>query len=127
MSKNALAKEIDRQVRRLVAEQTRARLALGFDAAIIASHNVFGMGPGRSAAFANAYNDAMEQLAELYVSDCDENHDKRIDYAKGKRDEIIRKIVGEQNFVPFDRTYGLAQFDELRRIRVIQEAAPDGG
>lgn len=127
MSKNALAKEIDRQVRRLVSEQTRARLALGFDAAIIAAHNVFGMGPGRSAAFANAYNDAMEQLAELYVSDCDENHDKRIDYAKGKRDEIIRKIVGEQNFVPFDRTYGLAQFDELRRIRVIQEAANGGG
>ena len=39
MSKpSALAREIDRQVRRIVAEQTRARLALGFDAAIIAAH-----------------------------------------------------------------------------------------
>ena len=118
---SALAREIDRQVRRIVAEQTRARIALGFDAAIIAAHEVFGMGPGRAAAFANAYNDAMQQLADLYVSDFDQSRDKQIDYAKGKRDEIIRKIVGEQNFVPFDKTYGLAQFDELRRIRVIQE------
>ena len=122
MSKpSALVREIDRQVRRIVAEQTRARLALGFDAAIIAAHKTFGMGPGRAAAFANDYNEAMEFLADLYVSDCEDNRDKQIDYAKGKRDEIIRKIVGEQNFVPFDKTYGLAQFDELRRIRVIQE------
>ena len=122
MSKpSAVAREIDRQVRLIVAEQTRARIALGFDAAIIAAHECFGMGPGRAAAFANAYNDAMQQLADLYVSDFDQSRDKQIDYAKGKRDEIIRKIVGEQNFVPFDRTYGLAQFDELRRIRVIQE------
>lgn len=117
----------DRIARKIVAEQTRARLALGFDAAIIAAHEAFGMGPGRAAAFANAYSEAMEQLADLYVSDCEENRDKQIDYAKGKRDEIIRKIVGEQNFVPFDKTYGLAQFDELRRIRVIQEGPADGG
>lgn len=121
MSKpSALAREIDRQVRRIVAEQTRARLALGFDAAIIAAHEAFGMGPGRAAAFANAYNDAMQQLADLYVSDCEDNRDKRIDYAKGKRDEIICKIVGKENFVPFDKTYGLAYMDELCRIRVIQ-------
>ena len=119
---SALAREIDRQVRRIVAEQTRARLALGFDAALIAAHESFGMGPGRAAAFANAYSEAMEQLADLYVSDCEDNRDKQIDYAKGKRDEIIRKIVGEQNFVPFDKTYGLAYMDELRRIRVMQEA-----
>ena len=118
---SALAREIDRQVRRIVAEQTRARLALGFDAALIAAHESFGMGPGRAAAFANAYSEAMEQLADLYVSDCEDNRDKQIDYAKGKRDEIIRKIVGEQNFVPFDKTYGLAYMDELRRIRVMQE------
>ena len=124
---SALAREIDRQVRRIVAEQTRARLALGFDAALIAAHESFGMGPGRAAAFANAYSEAMEQLADLYVSDCEDNRDKQIDYAKGKRDEIIRKIVGEQNFVPFDKTYGLAYMDELRRIRVMQEAPPDVG
>ena len=101
MSKpSALAREIDRQVRRIVAEQTRARIALGFDAAIIAAHETFGMGPGRAVAFANAYNDAMHELAELYVSDCEENRDKQIDYAKGKRDEIIRKIVVSRTSSP---------------------------
>jgi hypothetical protein len=128
MSKpSALAREIDRQVRLIVAEQTKARLALGFDAAILAANKTFHMGPGRAAAFGEAYNEAMQELAELYVSDCEENRDKQIDYAKGKRDEIIRKIVGEKNFVPFDRFYGLAYMDELRRIRVIQEGPNNGG
>ena len=103
--------------RRLVAEQTRTRLALGFDAAILAAHEVFGMGPGRAAAFANAYNDALELLAGLYLDDARDNKDPGIDYAKGKRDELIRRIVGEENFVPFDRFYGGAYVDELRRVR----------
>ena len=93
--------------------------AASFDAAIIAAHEVFHMGPGRAAAFANAYNEAMEQLAGLYVSDAEENHDKRIDYAKGKRDELILSIVGPENFGPFDSAYGEAYFDELRRIRLM--------
>lgn len=113
----------DRIARRLVAEQTRARVMMGFDAAIIAAHEVFGMGPGRAAAFANAYTEAIEQLAGMYVDDCDNNGDKNIDYSKGKRDELIRGIVGEANFVPFDRAYGDAYIDELKRIRVMQKEA----
>ena len=77
----------NRMAQRIIGEQTRARVALGFDAAIIAAHEVFKMGPGRSAAFATAYNEAMEWLAELYISDCDENHDKQLAYAK---DELKR-------------------------------------
>lgn len=34
---------------------------------------------------------------------------------------LIRKIVGEDNFVEFDRAYGEAYMDELKRIRVKQE------
>lgn len=114
----------ERIARQLVANQTRARVMLGFDAAIIAAHEVFQMGPGRAADFATAYNSAMEELADLYVSDCDEHGDKRIDYAKGKRDELIRRIVGEDNFVSFDKAYGEAYMDELKRIRVMQEKTP---
>ena len=95
-------------------------MALGFDAAIIAAHEVFKMWPGRSSAFATAYNEAMEWLAELYISDCDENHDKQLAYAKGKRDELIRSIVGDENFVPFDLVYGQAYMDELKRIRLME-------
>lgn len=46
-----------------------------------------------------------------------------IEYAKAKRDEAIRRIVGEENFVEFDRAYGAAYMDELMRIRVSQRAA----
>ena len=119
-TKNQVLILAERIARQLVAEQTRARVMLGFDAAILAAHEVFQLGPGRAAAFANAYNDAIEQLAQLYVDDADKHKDKHIDYAKGTRDELIRRIVGEENFVPFDRAYGEAWIDELKRIRVMQ-------
>lgn len=118
-TKNSMIVLADKIARKIVAEQTRARLMLAFDAAIIAAHEVFQMGPGRAGAFANAYNEAMEELAELYVSDAEENHDKRIDYAKGKRDALIRSIVGAENFLEFDRAYGEAYIDELKRIRLM--------
>ena len=103
-----------------MANQTRARLAIAFDAALIAAHEVLQLGPGRAAAFAQAYGDAMEQLATLYIDDCDKNKDKHLDYAKGTRDRIIKAIVGEDNFVPFDESYGAAVMDELRRIRIVE-------
>lgn len=111
----------NRMARAIVAEQTRARLQMGFDAALIAAHEVFQLGPGRAEAYQKAYNEAMEQLAELYISDCEENNDAKLDYAKGTRDALIRSIVGEKCFVPFDIAYGQAYMDELRRIRVMKE------
>lgn len=101
-----------------IANQTKARLQMGFDGAIIAAHKVFKMGPGRSAAFRDAYNKAMDWLADLYVTDADENKDEKLVYVKAKRDELIRSIVGDENFVPFDISYGQAYMDEAKRIRV---------
>ena len=107
--------------RETIANQTRARLSISFDAALIAAHEVLQLGPGRAQAFANAYSNAMNELADLFISDCDENHDKQIVYAKAKRDELIRSIVGEANFVPFDVSYGNAVMDELKRVRVMND------
>ena len=95
--------------RKIVAEQTRARIMMGFDAAIIAAGEMFGLNPDNAAEF-----------CEMYISDCDGNGDKQIWYAKGKRDEAILKIVGEKNFVPFDKAYGEAYIDELKRIRIMR-------
>lgn len=106
--------------RETIANQTRARLSIAFDAALIAAHEVFQLGPGRAAAFANAYGKAMDDLATLFIADCDENNDKQLVYAKAKRDELIRSIVGEKNFQPFDRCYGNAVMDELKKIRVME-------
>lgn len=125
MSKPSAALRMAQEMcRRLVAEQTRARLSISFDAALIAAHEVLQLGPGRAAAFAQAYGAAMEELADLFLRDCEENHDKHLDYAKAKRDELIRCIVGDANFQPFDRCYGDAVMDELRRARVIEGGKP---
>ena len=121
MSKpSAVVRMAQEMCRQLVAEQTKTRLALGCDAAVIAANRVFHMGPGRAAAFAQAYNEAMEELATLFLDDARENKDAGIDYAKGKRDEVIRRIVGEDNFVPFDRFYAAVYVDELRRVRSLE-------
>ena len=118
---SATAYIAEQLARRMVAEQTRARVMLGFDAAILAAADMFDLNPDNAAEFCEKYNAAMEELATLYISDCDENKDKQLWYAKGKRDEVIRKIVGEANFVPFDKAYGEAYMDELKRIRVMDE------
>lgn len=121
-AKNQVLILAERISKKLVAEQTTARLALAFDAAILAAHEVFGMGPGRAAAFRDAYMDAMEELAGMFIDDADKktgNGDRDLTFAKSKRDEAIRKIVGDEMFVPFDRDYGSAYIDELRRIRIM--------
>ena len=118
--KNMMLLMAQEMCKRLVAEQTKTRLALGCDAAVIAANRVFHMGPGRAAAFAQAYSEAMNELAGLFLDDARENGDAGIDYAKGKRDQLIRRIVGEENFVPFDRFYAMVYVDELRRVRSLQ-------
>jgi len=116
--KNQVLIIAERIAKDLVAEQTKARLSLGMDAAIIAAHEALGMGPGRAEAFRSAYCAAMEELADLFIDDADGNGDHTLEYAKTKRDQVIRAIVGEDNFVPFDRSYGWAYMDELMRVRV---------
>ena len=123
MAKNVLGPQIEAMARirtkQLVAEQTKARLCMGMDAAILAAHEVFGLGPGRAAAFRDAYVASMEELATLFIEDAD--GDVRLEYAKAKRDEAIRRIVGEELFVPFDVCYGQAYMDELKRVRIMKE------
>lgn len=119
MSKqSALAMMANAAAKKIVAEQTRVRLVIGFDAALIAAHEVLKLGPGRAAAFANAYHEALDDLATLYLED---SKDKQMEYGKGKRDQVIRKILGDANFVPYEKIYGDTYVDEFNRIRVLME------
>ncbi|MBR3166867.1 MAG: hypothetical protein IKF16_11940 [Lachnospiraceae bacterium] len=119
MSKqSALAMMANAAAKKIVAEQTRVRLVIGFDAALIAAHEVLKLGPGRAAAFANAYHEALDDLATLYLED---SKDKQMEYGKGKRDQVIRKILGDANFVPYEKMYGDTYVDEFNRIRVLME------
>ena len=117
--KNTVVLIAQQTAKKIVADQTRARLMIGFDAAVIAAHETLQLGPGRAAAFANAYHEALDDLAELYLQDY---QDKEMEYGKGKRDEVIRKIMGEANFVPYDRLYGGTYLNELGRIRALEAA-----
>jgi hypothetical protein len=44
-----------------------------------------------------------------------------MEYGKGKRDQVIRKILGDANFVPYEKMYGDTYVDEFNRIRVLME------
>ena len=127
MAKNNLGPIIEAMARtrtkQLVAEQTKARLCMGMDAAILAAHEVFGLGPGRAAAFRDAYVSSMEELAGLFIDDAE--GDVKLEYAKAKRDEAIRRIVGDELSVPFEQAYGAAYMDELKRVRILQEDGND--
>ena len=122
-TKNSVMALADRIARKLVAEQTKARLSLGMDAAIIAAHRALGMGPGRAEKFRQEYVSAMEELATMFVDDAGKKPgegDSKLVYSKTTRDEVIRRIVGDENFVPFDLSYGAAYMDELKRIRIMK-------
>ncbi len=43
-----------------------------------------------------------------------------------KNQVMIRRIVGEENFVPFDKAYGDAWIDELKRIRLMNGGEKHG-
>ena len=121
-AKNQMLILAERISKKLVAEQTTARLALAGDAAILAAHAVVGMGPGRAAAFRDACMDAMEESAGMFIAAAAKktgNGDRALAFATAKRDAAICKIVGDELFVPFDRDYGSAYIDELRRIRIM--------
>lgn len=95
-SKNSVMVLADRIARQIIAEQTRARIAISFDGAIIAANKALHMGPGRAGAYSEAYHEAMDWLAEMFISDCDDNKDKRLEYAKAKRDELTSRLSAQR-------------------------------
>lgn len=114
--KNAAMVLAERMAENIVASQVHARLQISADAACIAANETFNMGPKRAPEFCRNFIDALNWLSGLYVDDCDSNKDKQIEYAKGKRDEVMKKFMGDA-FSSFDDAYGNVYFDEGKRIR----------
>jgi hypothetical protein len=73
------------------------------DAALIAAHEVFGMGPGRAEKFHREYIHQISEMARFCVDD--QKDDKEFVYAKTKIDEQLKAIVGEENFTPWEDRY----------------------
>lgn len=75
------------------------------DAAMLAAHDVFGLGPGRAAKFMQAVKDSFQEMEIMALKDADDG-DQEIWYTRAKLDEQLRAIVGEENFKPFEVRYG---------------------
>lgn len=92
----------------IIYAQYRRRLDMAnqmcLDAAMIAANKVLGMGKGRAVQFGQAFMDAVNDIAELTVKDSKD--DKDFIYARETLDRTIKRIVGEDNFDPWEVRYG---------------------
>lgn len=73
------------------------------DAAVIALSREFGFGPKRCRVFLDAMAVAANEMADLIIEDTDDTI-----YSREKIDTILRQIVGEEQFVPWDERYHAA-------------------
>ena len=74
------------------------------DAAMIAANKVLGMGKGRAFKFGQAFMDTVNEIAALTVNDAKDDTD--FVYAREVLDRQIKRIVGEENFEPWEKRYG---------------------
>lgn len=74
------------------------------DAAMLAAHDVFNLGPGRAARFMQAVKDNYREMSDMALRDAADG-DEEIWYTRAKLDEQLLAIVGEENFHPFEVRY----------------------
>lgn len=73
------------------------------DAAVIALNRAYGFGPKRCTVFIDELNRAAKDMADLILEDTPE-----AEYSRAKIDELLRSIVGEDQFTPWDLRYAAA-------------------
>lgn len=98
--KNAYAKKIRNEMRRHAAAQQAVDIQMAKDAATLAAHEVFKMGPGRAPLFSAAFDAALREIASLTVEDTPD-----MEYTKAKLDDRLKEICGD-SFVPWEERYG---------------------
>lgn len=98
--KNDYAKRLQQEMKRHVAAQQVIAIQMAKDAAILAAHEVFQMGRGRSPAFSAAFDQALREIAKLTVEDAPD-----MAYIKTKLDDRLKEICGD-SFVPWEERYG---------------------
>lgn len=72
------------------------------DAALLAAHDVFQLGPGRAAKFVAAIGKYTNEIAALLVEDA--KTDRDYIYTREKVDERLKQICGD-NFTPWEERY----------------------
>lgn len=74
------------------------------DAAMIAANKVLKMGKGRAPEFGKVFLETVNEIATLTVNDAKD--DKDFVYAREALDRTIKRIVGADNFDPWEVRYG---------------------
>ena len=100
---NPLLEKFEAQLEAKYRTQLQITIQMCSDAATIAANNVLGMGAGRAPKFQQDFIDTFNQIIHMTV--VDDKDDPDMEWTKSKVDERIRKIVGDENFVPWDERY----------------------
>lgn len=79
-------------------------LQLCQDAAMLAAHEVLGMGPGRAERFRQAYVKAVNDITGLWNTDGKDDPD--LEWSIARLDEALKRIVGPEHFLPWEVRYG---------------------
>lgn len=77
------------------------------DAFCLACHEVFQMGPGRAKAAMGAYKKAVNDICNALVKDSED--DSELTYFWADLDRALKKIVGEENFLPNEVRYRIGR------------------
>lgn len=115
MKPNPLLERLKEQYNAEFQRKTDILLQMGLDAAMIAAHEVFKLGPGRAEKFWNEYVDTVNAIAKL-LSD-DGKDDKDLVYSKAVIDRQLHDVVGDKLFSDWDTRYGaqIARGQEFRK------------
>ena len=100
---NPLLAKYEAQLEARYHAQLQIAMQMGLDAGMIAANEVLGMGAGRADKFRTAYIGAVNEISHMTV--VDDKDDPDMEWTKAKLDERIKKIVGEENFVPWEERY----------------------
>ena len=72
------------------------------DAAILAAHEVFQRKGDKLVEFYNTFVRYAHEIAEMAIADAKD--DKTMDFTKGKLDDSLRELLGD-DFIPYEERY----------------------
>lgn len=97
---NPMLNKIHAKEKRVFDQKLDIALQMGFDAAILAAHDVFQLGEGRFLKFSNAYKTRMNEISTLFAQDSAD-----LEYSVERLDSALKAITGEKNHTPFEKRY----------------------
>ena len=104
---NPMIQKIEAKYQAFYAQLFQAKLDMAMqmvqDAACFAAHDVLKMGPGRAVDFCIAVREYTNEMVHLMRDDQEDDRDYI--YTRAKIDDKLCRIVGKENFLPWEQRY----------------------